>query len=71
MIYRIKVKGHIGNLVQTIFENFNLELNPLGYSILTGSIEDQAMLHGILNQIYYLGYEVISVFQEEENNEEH
>jgi hypothetical protein len=56
----IKIRGHLDKKWRNSFEG--LEINYEGdNTILTGNIEDEAHLHGVLNQIRDLYLKLISV----------
>jgi hypothetical protein len=72
-MYQIRVKGHLDDALATWFEGFALSNQEAGDALLTGHIQDQAALHGILNRISNLGLTLISVntvHEEEAKNEE-
>lgn len=60
-LYQIKVKGHLDETLASWFEGFTISNQEGGNAVLTGHIEDQAALHGILNRISNLGLTLISV----------
>ena len=53
-IYQIRVRGHLDQRWSDWFDGFTLEYN-YGNTILTGSVADQAVLHGVLSKIRDLG----------------
>jgi hypothetical protein len=60
-LYQIRVKGHLDETLGSWFEEFTLANQEDGDALLTGPIQDQAALHGILNRISNLGLTLISV----------
>jgi hypothetical protein len=60
-LYRIKVKGHLDETIAGWFDGFTISNQVDGDALLTGYIQDQAALHGILNRISSLGLTLISV----------
>lgn len=69
--YEIRVKGHLDETLGSWFEGFTISNQGDGDALLTGPIQDQAALHGMLNRISNLGLTLISVntiLEEDENN---
>jgi len=60
--YEIRVRGRLGDKVAATFSGFDAEVEP-AETILRGPVEDQAALHGILEQIESLGLELVEVRQ--------
>jgi len=60
--YRIKLKSHIESKWSNWFEGMLISHEGT-LTILTGELEDQAALHGILNRIRDLNLTLISVEQ--------
>lgn len=67
-MYEIKVKGHMSPTLISTLEAYKIKVGQ-GYSHIKGDIEDQSRLHGLLNQLFYWGFEVISVKKKENENE--
>lgn len=59
--YTIKVGGHLDVRWQEWFDGLTITLIEDGTTISSGPVQDQAALHGILNKIYNLGLNLISV----------
>ena len=61
MVYQIKLKGHLGPQWKDWFDELTLTLEEDGNTLLSGSVVDQAALHGILKRIRDLGVPLLSV----------
>ena len=61
MVYRIRVKGHLGNHWSDWFDGLTIINEPNGEAVLAGPIPDQATLHAILTRVRDLGLTLISV----------
>ena len=61
MVYQIKLKGHLGPQWKDWFDDLTLTLEEDGNTLLSGSVVDQAALHGILKRIRDLGVPLLSV----------
>ena len=59
--YKITVGGHLDARWQEWFDGLTIILNEDGNTTLSGPVQDQAALYGILNKIYSLGLKLISV----------
>ena len=59
--YHIKIEGHLDGRWQTWFEDFTITHTTDGHTILSGTIRDQAALHGVFKKINNLGLTLISV----------
>ena len=59
--YQICIKGHLDERRMRWFEGLEVVQLPNGKTIISGSVMDQAALHGLLNRIRDLGMELISV----------
>src|SRR5688572_28911519 len=58
--YQLVLRGEIGNRFGLLFEGMRLE-RTRGCTVLTGTVVDQAHLHGLIERIGELGIELISV----------
>jgi hypothetical protein len=58
--YRIVVRGRLGEPLAAGFGEFELAFKA-GQSSLTGSLQDQVQLHGLLDRLRDLGIPFISV----------
>ena len=59
--YSIKVGGHLDARWKEWFDGLTMTLTEDGNTIVSGPVQDQAALHGILNKIRNLGLTLISV----------
>ena len=60
MVYQIRIKGHLGPRWAGWFEGMNITLEDDGDTLLTGPVEDQSALHGLLRKVRDLGIPLIS-----------
>lgn len=58
--YEFVLRGEIGDRFALLFEGLRLERRP-GLTVLTGDVLDQAHLHGVIERIGELGFELVSV----------
>ena len=61
VIYQIRIKGHLGLQWKDRFDGLNITLEDNGDTLLTGSLGDQAALHGLLKKVRDLGLPLLSV----------
>jgi hypothetical protein len=61
VVYRIRIKGHLGREWADWFEGLTITLQENGDTLLTGPVADQAALHGWLKKVRDLGMPLISV----------
>ena len=66
--YEFRIRGRLGERLLSSFGGFDAEVLP-PETILRGSVEDQAALHGVLQQIEALGLELVEVRQVDEQRE--
>jgi hypothetical protein len=59
--YEICIKGHLDDGWTDWFEGLTITLEENGDTFLTGSVVDQAALHGLLKRIRDLGMTLVSV----------
>lgn len=59
--YQIKVEGHLAPSWAAWFEELRLTQEADGSTLLTGTVVDQAELHGVLIKIRDLGLTLIAV----------
>jgi hypothetical protein len=61
MVYQITIKGHLSTKREEWFAGLAIKLEKDGNTLLTGTVTDQAALHGILKKIRDLGMPLLSV----------
>jgi hypothetical protein len=61
VVYRIRIKGHLGPRWMAWFEGLTITLEEDGNTLLNGPVLDQSALHGILKKVRDLGMPLISV----------
>ena len=66
--YAIKLKGRLDEHWSEWFEGLAMAHDEAGNTILTGSITDQAALHGLLMRIRDLGLPLLAVERIEEDS---
>jgi hypothetical protein len=59
--YEIRVKGHLDDALARQFDGLVISNAEGGEAVISGRIQDQAALQGVLNQIANLGLALISV----------
>ena len=60
--YRLVIRGELDARFAYLFEGMRMERKS-GQTILTGTVRDQAQLHGFFERIGELGLELVSVQQ--------
>lgn len=60
-IYQIRIEGHLNPLWEVEFAGLTITPEDNGETWLTGSVVDQAALHGLLRKIRDLGLPLVSV----------
>ncbi len=60
-VYQIRIKGHLGHQWADWFGGLTITLEDGGDTFLTGTVTDQAALHGLLRKVRDLGLPLISV----------
>ncbi len=58
---QIRIKGHLRSSWQEWFEDLEIVQEPEGTTLFSGSLADQAALHGILTKIRSLGLDLLSL----------
>jgi hypothetical protein len=66
-LYEIRIKGHLDDQWSDWFDGLAITLEEDGDTLLTGSVADQAALHGLLKKVRDLGLPLISVNRVETN----
>jgi len=61
MVYQIKIKGHLSSLWTEWFEGLTIILEEDGNTLLSGTVIDQAALHGLLKKVRDLGMPLLLV----------
>ena len=61
--YEIRLKGHLDARWTDWFEGLTLTQQSDGTTLLSGSVVDQAALHGLLGKVRDLGLPLIAVIQ--------
>jgi hypothetical protein len=61
MHYQIRLKGHLSPQWSDWFGGLSMTLEDNGETLLTGSVPDQAALHGLLKKVRDIGIPLISV----------
>jgi hypothetical protein len=61
MIYQIRIKGLLDRQWTDWFDGMTISSTEDGDTLLTGPVEDQAALHGLLKKVRDLGTPLISV----------
>ncbi len=69
-LYEIRVKGHLDPSWSDWLGELTITPQPRGETLLTGSIVDQAALHGILDKLYAMNLTILSVVQVRNESEE-
>jgi len=59
--YELRVERHLGSGTAALFPEFELHHEPDGSTVLTGTLADQAALHGALARVRDLGLVLIGV----------
>ena len=60
-VYQIRIKGQLGQEWADWFDGLTVTLEDDGSTLLTGSVVDQAALHGLLKKVRDLGMPLLSV----------
>ena len=66
--FEIHVKGHLDSSWADWLEGLEIKLLDNGEMVLSGHIEDQAALMGVLNKLYRLNLSLLSLNQVKPNN---
>ena len=61
MVYHIRIQGHLGSEWTDWFEGLTITQEDNSETLLTGSVVDQAALHGLLRKVRDLGMPLLSV----------
>lgn len=60
-LYEIRVKGHLDKAWADWFGGLTIIHEDSGETLLTGTLPDQAALHGVLNRLRDLGADLLAV----------
>lgn len=60
-VYQIRISGHLGAEWSGWFQGMSVTLADHGQTLVTGTVADQAALHGLLKQVRDLGLPLVSV----------
>ena len=63
IVYQIRIKGHLGREWTDRFEGLTITLEKNGDTLLTGTVVDQAALHGLLRKVRDAGMPLVSVMR--------
>lgn len=63
--YEIRLAGHLDARWATWFDGLTVTQEPDGTTVISGSIADQAALHGLLQRVRDLGIPLLSVTRRE------
>ena len=67
MVYQIRIRGHLSSQWADWFEGLTITMEENGDTLLTGTVVDQAALHGLLKKVRDLGTPLLSVNYVEPN----
>ena len=59
--YQVRIKGHLRGQWTDWFDGLAITLEDNGDTLLTGSVTNQAALHGLLRKVRDLGMPLVSV----------
>ena len=65
--YQLIISGELDERFAYLFEGMRMEREP-NRTILTGTVRDQAQLHGFFERVEELGLELVSVQQASDTN---
>lgn len=68
-VYKIQIQGHLDGRWSHYFEDMTITHLPRGITQLTGTVVDQATLHGLLSRIRDLGMILIAVERQDLHND--
>lgn len=69
-VYQIRLKGHLSSQWTEWFEGLTITLEEDGNTLLSGTVIDQAALHGLLKKVRDLGMPLLSVNSVEPSRQE-
>jgi hypothetical protein len=59
--YRIRIEGHLGPRWSVWFDGLDLTSEDDGTTVISGSVVDQAALHGLLQKVRDVGVPLLSL----------
>lgn len=68
LCYEIRLNGHLDSHWADWFEGLTITMEEDGTTLLTGTVVDQASLHGLLKKIRDLGLTLISICSDQPKN---
>lgn len=70
MQYEIRIQGHLSSRWSDWFDGFSVRTEADGTTVLTGTVVDQAALHGVLHRLRDVGIPLVSLvkIQDHEGN---
>ncbi len=69
-VYQIRIKCHLSPQRADWFEGLTITMEENGDTLLTGTVVDQAALHGLLKKVRDLGTPLLSVNYVEPNKQD-
>ena len=63
MVYQIRIKGHLGPQWTKWFEGMDITPQDNGDTLVTGTVIDQAALHGVLKRVRDLNLPLLSIME--------
>ena len=67
LVYQIRIEGYLGDQWADSFDGMTISREENGNTLLTGTVVDQARLHGLLKKVRDLGLPLVSVNRVELN----
>lgn len=67
VFYEIRVEGHIGDSWSSWFEGMAIRHEESGETVLSGTLVDEAALHGVLMRVRDLGLPLVAVRRKEQS----
>lgn len=67
--YRLVLRGELGEPFGFLFEGMQLD-RLAGTTVLTGTVIDQTHLHGLLERVWELGLELVSIGPADEGTDD-
>ena len=63
--YQIRIQGHLGRQWMDWFEGLSITPQDNGDTVISGTVDDQAAMHGLLRKVRDLGAPLLSVVRVE------